>query len=166
MSMTINRILPWALAAWIAYVFVWYLQYKFTGHEGSVWLFTVITDWLGLKGHEKAMRIGVGSAELTGKLQALDTPSRLKAQAPGGTMIELILDGEAQRLAEKMSAVDGIRRLEPRGNVLRVYADRPADAVPALFRAAQDAQYEVRDVHLAAPSLETLFIALTGRKLE
>jgi len=65
MSPTINRILPWALAAWIAYVFVWYLQYKFTGHEGSVWLFTVITDWLGLNGHEKAMRIGVGSAELT-----------------------------------------------------------------------------------------------------
>jgi hypothetical protein len=64
MSSTINRILPWALAAWIAYVFVWYLQYKFTGHEGSVWLFTVITDWLGLNGYEKPMRIGVGSAEL------------------------------------------------------------------------------------------------------
>lgn len=65
MSTTVKRILPWALAAWIAYVFVWYLQYKFTGHDGSVWLFTVITDWLGLHGHEKAMRIGVGSAELT-----------------------------------------------------------------------------------------------------
>lgn len=64
MATTIGRLLPWVLAAWIAYVFVWYLQYKFTGHDGSVWLFTVITDWLGLKGHEKAMRIGVGSAEL------------------------------------------------------------------------------------------------------
>jgi ABC-2 type transport system ATP-binding protein len=101
-----------------------------------------------------------------GRLLALDTPSRLKAQAPGGTLIELILDRDAQQLAEKMSAVDGIPRIEPRGNVLRVYADRPADAVPALFRAAQQEQYEVRDVHLAAPSLETLFISLTGRKLE
>lgn len=61
---SIERYLPWALAAWIAFVFVWYLQFKFTGHDGSVHLFTVLTDWLGLHGHEKAMRIGTGAAEL------------------------------------------------------------------------------------------------------
>jgi uncharacterized membrane protein YphA (DoxX/SURF4 family) len=55
---------PWALAAYIAFIFVWYLQYKFTGHPGSVDLFTTLTDWLGFHGHEKAMRIGTGSAEL------------------------------------------------------------------------------------------------------
>jgi uncharacterized membrane protein YphA (DoxX/SURF4 family) len=59
-----GRILPWALAAWIFYVFVWYLQYKFTGHDGSVMLFTILTDWLGFHGYEKVMRIGTGSAEL------------------------------------------------------------------------------------------------------
>lgn len=60
----IRRGLSWVLAVWIAYIFVWYLQYKFTGADGSVWLFTVLTDWLGLHGHEKAMRIATGSAEL------------------------------------------------------------------------------------------------------
>lgn len=70
------RLLPWALALWIAYVFVWYLQYKFTGHDGSVWLFTVLTDWLGLRGHEKAMRIGVGSAELLAAILCLVPPTR------------------------------------------------------------------------------------------
>ncbi len=52
------------LAAFIAYIFVFYLQFKFTGHPGSVDLFTTLTDWLGLQGHEKLMRIGTGSAEL------------------------------------------------------------------------------------------------------
>ena len=52
------------LAGVIAFVYLWYLQYKFLGHEGSVQLFTTITDWLHLHGHEKAMRIGVGSMEL------------------------------------------------------------------------------------------------------
>lgn len=61
---TLRTALPWALALWIAYIFVWYLQYKFFGHEGSVWLFTVLTDWLGFSGYEKIMRIGVGTAEL------------------------------------------------------------------------------------------------------
>ena len=60
----VRRGLPWLLAAWIAYIFVWYLQYKFTGADGSVWLFTVLTDWIGVHGHEKAMRIGTGVAEL------------------------------------------------------------------------------------------------------
>jgi hypothetical protein len=59
-----QRVLPYLLSAWIFYVFVWYLQYKFTGAEGSVFLFTVLTDWLGLHGHEKIMRIGTGVAEL------------------------------------------------------------------------------------------------------
>jgi hypothetical protein len=62
------RLLVWPLAAWIAYVFLWYLQYKFTGHPGSTYLFTVLTDWLGFPGHEKAMRIGTGMAELIAAL--------------------------------------------------------------------------------------------------
>lgn len=61
-------ILPWALSAWIAGVFLWYLQYKFTAHPGSTYLFTIITDWLGLHGYEAAMRIGTGSLELVASI--------------------------------------------------------------------------------------------------
>jgi uncharacterized membrane protein YphA (DoxX/SURF4 family) len=60
----ITGLLAWALSAFIAYIFIYYLQFKFTGHPGSTALFTTITDWLGLHGHEKFMRIGTGSAEL------------------------------------------------------------------------------------------------------
>jgi hypothetical protein len=59
------------LAGVIAFVYLWYLQYKFLGHEGSVQLFTTITDWLHLHGHEKAMRLGVGSAELVASILLL-----------------------------------------------------------------------------------------------
>ena len=60
----LRQFLPWVLAVYIAYIFVWYLQFKFTGSEGSVWLFAILTDWLGAHGYEKVMRIGTGSAEL------------------------------------------------------------------------------------------------------
>lgn len=66
--------LAWALAAWIAFVFVWYLQFKFTGDDGSVGLFTTLTDWLGLHGHEKVMRIGTGTAELIAAVLIFDLP--------------------------------------------------------------------------------------------
>src|SRR5438045_3020587 len=61
---TVLGMVAWALAAFIAYIFVFYLQFKFTGHPGSIDLFTTLTDWLGFHGHEKFMRIGTGSAEL------------------------------------------------------------------------------------------------------
>lgn len=63
--------LRWVGAAYIAFVLLWYEQYKLTGAEGSVALFTTITDWLGAHGHEKAMRIGVGSAEIVASLLIL-----------------------------------------------------------------------------------------------
>jgi hypothetical protein len=72
-----NRLVEWftwALCAWIAFVFCWYLQFKFTGDQGSVWLFTVLTDWLGFHGYEKVMRIGTGSAELIASILVFDRP--------------------------------------------------------------------------------------------
>jgi uncharacterized membrane protein YphA (DoxX/SURF4 family) len=67
----IAEIVPWLLALYIAYIFVFYLQYKFTGHPGSTELFTTLTDWLGFHGHEKFMRIGTGSFELLASILVL-----------------------------------------------------------------------------------------------
>jgi uncharacterized membrane protein YphA (DoxX/SURF4 family) len=64
-------VIPWLLAVFIAYIFLFYLQFKFTGHPGSVQLFTTITDWLGLHGYEKVMRIGTGSMELIASILLL-----------------------------------------------------------------------------------------------
>lgn len=56
--------LTWPAAIWIAYEFIRYQQFKLTGHEGSVYLFTILTDWLGFSGHEMVMRLGVAIMEL------------------------------------------------------------------------------------------------------
>lgn len=87
-----SRLLDWvatAISAWIAFVFVWYLQFKFTGDDGSVWLFTVLTDWLGFHGHEKVMRIGTGSAELIASILLMDLP----LQAVGAVLAFCIMSG-------------------------------------------------------------------------
>ena len=69
--------LCWAPAAWIAAIFVWYLQYKFTDHPGSTYLFTILTDWLGFHGHEKVMRIGTGALELIASVLLFIRPTQL-----------------------------------------------------------------------------------------
>jgi ABC-2 type transport system ATP-binding protein len=100
-----------------------------------------------------------------GKLLALDTPSALKARAPGGTLIELVLDGDAMPAAEIAETLNGVSRVEANDGLLRVHSSRGGELLPALIEAAETAGLTVKDIHLLQPSLETLFVSLTGRKL-
>jgi ABC-2 type transport system ATP-binding protein len=97
-----------------------------------------------------------------GKLLALDTPSALRAQAPGETIIDVTLD---RAVDGEPPTIPGVARVEVRGPILRAFAQTPATAIPALLSFAESRGYSVRDIHLSRPSLETLFISLTGRKL-
>jgi len=101
-----------------------------------------------------------------GELLACDTPAALKARIPGGTLLELRLDGDAAAAAREAGADGAFARVEADGPVLRAYATRGGEAVPALIRAAERAGREVRHVEMEAPSLESLFISLTGRRLD
>jgi uncharacterized membrane protein YphA (DoxX/SURF4 family) len=71
------KLLCWPAAFYIGYVLLWYEQYKLTGNEGSVYLFTVLTDWLFLHGHEKAMRLAVATAEIAASLLVLVPATRM-----------------------------------------------------------------------------------------
>jgi ABC-2 type transport system ATP-binding protein len=101
-----------------------------------------------------------------GKLLAVDTPAALKRRAPGGTLIEITIDGDAGALAGAASSFPGVLSATAAGPVARVYAERGGETVASLVRAAEQSGRTVSDIHLAAPSLETLFISLTGRKLQ
>lgn len=100
-----------------------------------------------------------------GKLLALDTPARLKEQAPGDTIVDVILDRGADPLVAAATTAAGVSRAEARGPMLRVYTGRVGEAVPAILALAEAGGHTVNDIHLSRPSLETLFISLTGRKL-
>ncbi|MBV9773951.1 MAG: ABC transporter ATP-binding protein, partial [Gemmatimonadetes bacterium] len=100
-----------------------------------------------------------------GTLLALDTPARLKERAPGGTLVEVTLDGDADPVVAGAREVPGVDRVEARGPVLRVFATHGGRVVAPLIDAAEATGRSVSDIRLTPPSLETLFISLTGRKL-
>ena len=101
-----------------------------------------------------------------GKLLALDTPARLKERAPGGTLIELLLDADPQNVLSSVTALAGVLRAEARESVLRVFSDRGGRIISPLIQIVEDAGLHVRNIGLTEPSLETLFVSLTGRKLD
>jgi ABC-2 type transport system ATP-binding protein len=101
-----------------------------------------------------------------GQLLAVDTPERLKARTPGGTLVEISLDGDAAQVVEHARSIGGVSHAEGAGSTLRVYGERGGELIPALIRATEGAGRSVLNINLSPPSLETLFISLTGRKLD
>lgn len=100
-----------------------------------------------------------------GKVLALDSPERLKATLGASTRIELALrsDESKQPLAEKLRILPQIRKVEPIAGGLRLFAQKIDGLLPELVHATQS--YGVRDISINEPSLETVFIQLTGRDL-
>lgn len=116
---------------------------------------------------EEADRLGDRLAIVDrGKLLAVDTPEKLKGRAPGGTLIQLSLDGEASPTLAPARSLSGVLRAEAQNATLNAYSDRGGELIPALIRAAEQSGRTVKNIHLSPPSLETLFISMTGRNLD
>ncbi len=73
----ILRLLTWPAALYIAGILLWYEQYKLSGADGSVFLFTVLSDWLFIHGHEKAFRLTVATAEIIAAVLVVWPRSRM-----------------------------------------------------------------------------------------
>jgi ABC-2 type transport system ATP-binding protein len=130
---------------------------------------------------ELADRVGIMDH---GKLLALDTPAALTRGLPGRTTLEVAvaLDGTpADGLLEELGALAGVERVErvtaaatggppgdggPRELRARLYLDGDAPLLVAPVAAVVARhQAQLTDVTIGAPSLEDVFIALTGRAL-
>jgi ABC-2 type transport system ATP-binding protein len=101
-----------------------------------------------------------------GQLLELDTPAALKQRAPGGTLVEVTLAGDAAPIVNAVRGLEGVLRVEAKGPLLRVYSDRGGRVISPVIQVAEDAGAAVTNISLTEPSLETLFVSRTGRKLD
>jgi ABC-2 type transport system ATP-binding protein len=103
-----------------------------------------------------------------GKLLQMDTPASLKAGVPGGYLIELQVqntDGAVDSLASALPALAGVVDVKAQNNTIRIYADKAEGLLANAMRVAGDRGVIVTDAHVSEPSLENLFLHLTGRSL-
>jgi ABC-2 type transport system ATP-binding protein len=101
-----------------------------------------------------------------GRLLALDTPAALKRSLKAGTVVTVVADAApavlAAMLREQVPGVTDVHVLADRV-VLAVAGD---DTVfPAVVAAADRAGMALRDVQVDRPTLETVFLRLTGKEL-
>jgi ABC-2 type transport system ATP-binding protein len=101
-----------------------------------------------------------------GKLLALDSPTQLKRSVPGGYLIELqVRGGVTDAFANALRALPGVVEVKQEKDRVRIYADRAEGLLANAMRLASDQGVMVTDAHVAEPSLENLFLHLTGRSL-
>ncbi len=99
-----------------------------------------------------------------GKMHALGSPAELKASYGAETMITVTVEGDGHALVAEAERLEHVTRVDADGPTVRVFAN-PADGVlVALIERAAAVGLPVRDASSQPPSLETVFLSLTGRE--
>jgi ABC-2 type transport system ATP-binding protein len=100
-----------------------------------------------------------------GKILVEDTPERLKNGLGIQTVYGLDVQHVDQReeLASRLCAVSDVSSVETTSTGVRVYTQGAEGLLSTIVTEAQ--AYGLRDISISEPSLETVFIHLTGREL-
>ena len=101
-----------------------------------------------------------------GRILALDTPVGLKATVGADTIVTVRVAGDSAGLAEVLEReVAGTTRVRP-STAAPSYTSRAAAGVlPPVIAAAERGGYQLADISVTEPTLETVFINLTGKDL-
>lgn len=115
-----------------------------------------------------------------GKILVDDTPAELKKLIPGGTVLEVRAyaagDGVGEAVSAALKAIPGVAKVEavdekadsnaePGALSFRVYAEAANTLIGPAAQVVLTSGAEVRDLSVKQPSLEEVFIFLTGRHL-
>jgi ABC-2 type transport system ATP-binding protein len=100
-----------------------------------------------------------------GRILALDTPEGLKRSLGADSVVRIQADGDldklAAHLADTIEAATDARVLD---GSIRLWASGRG-LLPRVIDAAEQLGYEITDLSISEPTLETVFINLTGKDL-
>jgi ABC-2 type transport system ATP-binding protein len=107
-----------------------------------------------------------------GRILTIDTPLNLKKSLPGGQILDLWVRS-ATPLEPRLTALPGVvrsERVESEGDGdaverLRLFVTNEDGLIDRVLHAVREAEAELKHVSLTAPSLEDVYIHLTGKEL-
>jgi ABC-2 type transport system ATP-binding protein len=101
-----------------------------------------------------------------GKILALDTPAALKQAVDADTIVTVKADGDRASLATHLGRdVEGVTRTREIDGGVELHIKGGERIIPRVVSAAERGGFELVDLAVAEPTLETVFIRLTGKEL-
>jgi ABC-2 type transport system ATP-binding protein len=111
---------------------------------------------------ELADRVGIIDH---GRMVAEGTPAELK-RAVGADLIVARVDGEAAGVAPTLQSIAGVQSVDAHGNELVIAVDDGATSISPVAVALASCEVHVRDLTLRTPTLDDVFLDLTGTRIE
>src|SRR5437879_1871592 len=99
-----------------------------------------------------------------GRILALDTPERLRESIEADTIVSLRTDGDLTKLKRSLGRRKVVSEVVQLDGELRVHV-RGAEAVPIVLATVDKSASRLTDLSVSEPTLETVFINLTGKDL-
>jgi ABC-2 type transport system ATP-binding protein len=101
-----------------------------------------------------------------GRILALDTPRGLKASVGADTIVTIAATGDLEELGRILEAqVEGAMKAQRVRGMLQLHVKGASQVLPQVVSTAERVGSAVTDLSVAEPTLETVFINLTGKEL-
>jgi len=101
-----------------------------------------------------------------GQILALDTPAELKRTVGADTIVTVYSEGDLEGLERLLASdVPAVTHTQARDGHIELHLRGSDGVLPEVVNVAEKGGYKVTDLSIAEPTLETVFITLTGKDL-
>jgi len=101
-----------------------------------------------------------------GRILALDTPAALKRGIDADTIVTVTANGDQDGLGRLLtSEIEGVTRVRPIEGGVELHVKGHERLLPKVMAAAEGGGFPIIDLSVTEPTLETVFINLTGKEL-
>jgi ABC-2 type transport system ATP-binding protein len=100
-----------------------------------------------------------------GRLLAVDTPSALKATIGADSIVTVSATGDLDALARDLESATGALRARRADGAVQLHVKGVRGVLPEVVSIAEREGHRVTDLSVTEPTLETVFIELTGKEL-
>jgi ABC-2 type transport system ATP-binding protein len=101
-----------------------------------------------------------------GRFLAVDTPKRLKESVGADTIVTVSATGDLDALAKLLqNRVKGAAKSQRLDSTIQLHVKGTTGILPKVIAVAEQGGFNITDLSVAEPTLETVFINLTGKDL-
>jgi len=97
-----------------------------------------------------------------GEIAAIDSPEKLKGTIQSVQSVEVSFDRSAAGALAVLSVIPGVNEAKKEGDKIRLFTANPAGVIPLVVAYAEQEHLGIVSLNTVGPSLEDVFIRLTG----
>jgi ABC-2 type transport system ATP-binding protein len=101
-----------------------------------------------------------------GRILAMDTPQNLKQSVGADSIVTVAAPGDLDALAQLLQdKVEGAAKSQRLDDKIQLRVKGAIRVLPRVVAVAEEGGFKLTDLSVAEPTLETVFISLTGKEL-